>query len=147
MKILFLQKRLILPADTGGKIRTCNVVEHLAKWHEFTYLCNLLEQERRWLEKMVQLGLRLETIPWREPPRRSFAFAAQAIRNLALPYPLNEDKNYDSLQRRRAKQLLKSEPYELLDCSPNIDGVEHFVRQIWPNVPRRPQRDIRDYRS
>ena len=56
MKILFLQKRLILPADTGGKIRTCNVVKHLAKWHEVTYLCNLLDQERPWLAEMEQSG-------------------------------------------------------------------------------------------
>ena len=132
MKILFLQKRLILPADTGGKIRTCNVVRHLAKWHELTYLCNLLDQERPWLEEMEQLGLRLETIPWREPPRRSFAFAMQAIRNLASRYPLNVDKDFDPRLRRRAQQLLRSEAYDLLIC----DFVQMARNAIGLPVPK-----------
>ena len=42
MKILFIQNRMLLPADTGGKIRTYNILKYLAQWHEITYLCNLL---------------------------------------------------------------------------------------------------------
>ena len=46
MRILFLQKRLVLPANTGGKIRTLNVLRYLAQWHEITYLSNLLPEEQ-----------------------------------------------------------------------------------------------------
>ncbi len=66
------------------------------------------------------------------PPRFSFAFAARAIRNLASPYPLNVDKDYDPRLRRRAEQLLKSEPYDLLVC----DFVQMARNAIGLDVPK-----------
>ena len=56
----------------------------------------------------------------------------QAIRNLASPYPLNVNKDYDPRLRRRAKQLLKSEPYDLLIC----DFVQMARNAIGLNVPK-----------
>ncbi|KAA5546263.1 glycosyltransferase [Roseiconus nitratireducens] len=116
MKILFMQKRLLLPANTGGKIRTLNVVRHLARWHDVTYVSNVLEEEQPYLNSMRGLGLRLESIPWREASRKSLRFAMLATRNLASRYPLNVDKDYDPRLRRRAEELLKSEPFDLLVC-------------------------------
>src|SRR5688572_3210688 len=111
MRILFLQKRLLFPADTGGKIRTLNILRHLAQWHEVTYLSNLLEAERPFVQPMRDLGLRLESIPWREPPRRSLRFAAAAVLNLASRYPLNVAKDYDRRLRARAAELLEREEF------------------------------------
>jgi len=116
MRILFLQKRLLFPADTGGKIRTLNVLRHLAQWHDVTYLSNLLVAERPFVQPMRELGLRLENIPWREPPRRSLRFAASAVINVASRYPLNVAKDYDRRLRARAAELLQQEGYDLLIC-------------------------------
>ena len=77
MRILFLQKRPLLPADTGGKIRTLNVLRSLAQWHDVTYLCNVQTGDREHLPAMRELGMRLETIPWRETPRGSFRTASR----------------------------------------------------------------------
>ena len=44
MKILFLTPRLPLPADTGGKIRTLNILKQLAKKSEL-YLVYFLFTE------------------------------------------------------------------------------------------------------
>ena len=71
MRILFLQKRLLIPADSGGKIRTLNVLRYLARWHEITYLCNVEPGDRDHVSSMRELGVRLETIPWHETPRGS----------------------------------------------------------------------------
>ncbi len=38
MKILWVKPGKILPLDTGGKLRTYNILRHLAKSHELTYL-------------------------------------------------------------------------------------------------------------
>ncbi|MGA2389749.1 MAG: glycosyltransferase [Candidatus Sulfotelmatobacter sp.] len=38
MKILWVKGGKLLPVDTGGKIRSYNIVRHLAKKHELTYL-------------------------------------------------------------------------------------------------------------
>jgi len=116
VRILFLQKRLILPAHTGGKIRTHNVLKHLARWNEITYLSNLLDEEIPHLDAMREMGLRLESIPWNEPPRRSIRFALSAVANFSSQYPLNVNKDYDVRLRRRAQELLNTEPFDLLVC-------------------------------
>jgi polysaccharide biosynthesis protein PslH len=38
MKILWVKAGKLLPVDTGGKIRSFNILRHLAKVHELTYL-------------------------------------------------------------------------------------------------------------
>ena len=38
MKILFLHKQILFPRDTGGKIRVLNLLKHLARWHDITYV-------------------------------------------------------------------------------------------------------------
>jgi len=38
MKILWVKPGKLLPLDTGGKLRTYNILRHLAAAHELTYL-------------------------------------------------------------------------------------------------------------
>lgn len=116
MKILFLQKRLLFPADSGGKIRTLNIVRHLAQWHEVTYLCNTQPGDCVHEETMRELGVRLETVPWKETPRESARFYGQLARNLLSRYPFNVAKDYDPRLRGRAAELLSQENYDLLIC-------------------------------
>jgi len=116
MKILFLQKRLLFPANSGGKIRTLNVLRHLARWHEVTYLCNIQSGDDKYADEMRDLGVRLETIPWAEAPRGSFRFYGELTRNLFSPHPFNVDKDFDPRLRRRASELLAAEPFDLLIC-------------------------------
>ncbi len=115
-KILFLQKRLLFPTDSGGKIRTLNVLRHLARWHDITYLCNILPAEQQYLGKMEEIGLKMVTIPWAEAPRGSFAFYRDLALNLISPYPFNVNKDFDPRLRQRAQSLLREESFDLLIC-------------------------------
>lgn len=116
MKILFLHKRPLFPADAGGKIRTLNVVRHLAQWHDVTYLCNAQPADEPHLDKMRELGVRLVTTPWREAPRRSFRFYCDLAKNVFSRFPFNVNKDYDAGLRQRAGELLQAEPYDLVIC-------------------------------
>ena len=116
MKILFLQKRILFPADAGCKIRTLNVLRYVARWHDVTYLCNVQADDTPYLDEMKALGVRLETIPWVEAPRRSWRFYRDLAVNLTSPYPFNVSKDYDPALRARARQLLESDNYDLLIC-------------------------------
>ena len=116
MKILFLQKRILFPANTGGRIRTLNIVRHLARWHDITYLCNLQKGEEEYLPEMKKLGLRMETIPWSEVSRSSPLFYRDLALNLVSQYPFNVNKDYHPVLRERARELLASEPFDLLIC-------------------------------
>ena len=115
-KILFLQKRLLFPTDSGGKIRTLNVIRHLARWHDITYLCNILEDEKPFLDDMIALGLELETIPWREVSRQSARFYVDLAANLMSKYPFNVNKDFDPRLRQRAAELLSQHDYDLIIC-------------------------------
>ncbi len=38
LKILWVKPGKLLPVDTGGKIRTYNILRHLARTHDLTFL-------------------------------------------------------------------------------------------------------------
>ena len=56
MKILFAHKQILFPRDTGGKIRVLNLLKHLARWHDITYVSNLRPGEEQYLPAMRELG-------------------------------------------------------------------------------------------
>ncbi|MFQ5732544.1 MAG: glycosyltransferase [Planctomycetaceae bacterium] len=131
MRILFLQKRILFPTDAGCKVRTLNVVRHLARWHDVTYLCNVQPGEEDDLPQMRDLGVRLETVPWRETPRSSPRFFGQLAINLLSRYPFNVNKDYDPALRRRAVELLAQGPYDLVVC----DFVQMARNAVGLNAP------------
>ncbi|MCG8651278.1 MAG: glycosyltransferase [Pirellulales bacterium] len=116
MKILFLQKRLLFPANTGGKIRTLNVVRHLAQWHDVTYLSNILPEEEPFLDEMKNLGLRTITIPWTEAARESLGFYVGLATNLVSRYPFTVNKDYDPRLQAKAAELIGQGEFDLLIC-------------------------------
>lgn len=116
MKILFVQKQILFPHDTGAKIRVLNILRHLGTRHEITFLCGLRPGEEVHLEKMHALGLRLETVPARESPRASLRFYRDLARNLFSPYPFSISRNFDPALRARARALVARESYDLVIC-------------------------------
>ena len=116
MKILFIQKQILYPHDTGAKIRVLNILQHLAARHEITFLCNLRAGEESQQPKMQALGLRLETVPARESPRGSVRFYRDLAQNLFSSYPLSISRNYDPALRARARALIVREPFDVLIC-------------------------------
>ncbi len=116
MKILFIQKRILFPVDTGWKIRTLNVLKHLAGWHDVTYLCNLQSGEEEFVPAMRELRVQLETIPWRETPRGGVGFYRDLLLNIFSPYPFTVNKDYNRRLRRRAAELLSEQTFDLVVC-------------------------------
>jgi len=62
MKILLLHKQLLFPRDTGAKIRLLNLLRHLPKWHDVTFVCHIRPGEEQHVPEMISLGVRLETV-------------------------------------------------------------------------------------
>jgi sugar transferase (PEP-CTERM/EpsH1 system associated) len=116
MKILFVQKQILFPHDTGAKIRVLNILRHLATRHDITFLCNLRAGEEVHQAKMRALGLRLETVPVHQSPRGSLRFYRDLAQNLFSPYPFTISRNYDPALHARARALVAQEAYDLLIC-------------------------------
>jgi len=125
LKILFLHKQILFPRDTGGKIRVLNLLKHLARWHDVTYVCNLRRGEESLLPEMSALGLTVEAVPGEASPHGSLGFYAGALANLASSRPYTADRNYDPALRRRIEDLVRHGQFDLVIC----DTV-HMVRHV-----------------
>ncbi len=129
MKILFVQKRLLFPFDTGAKIRTLNVVRHLAKWNDVTFLCNTYRGEEDCLAPMQKLGVRLEAVPSRLVSRYGWGIYQQAVANIFSPTPFNVARNTDKPLKARVRKLVQAEAFDLLICdmlaiAKNVSGID-----------------------
>jgi len=116
MKILFIQNRILFPTNTGGRIRTLNVLRYLAKWHDVTYLCNLEAGEESHCDAMREVGLRLETVPWKSPALGDLKFYISLALNFFSRDPFNVSKDNNPLLRARAEALVAQEDYDLVIC-------------------------------
>jgi len=116
MKILFIHKQVLIPHNTGGKIRALNVLRHLAQSHDVTYLCNLRPGEESSVAEMQELGMRVETTPARESKRGSVRFYLDLIVNLASPRPFTIDRNFDPSLAERARRLHAKEKFDIVIC-------------------------------
>jgi glycosyltransferase involved in cell wall biosynthesis len=116
MRILFLQNRPLFPADTGGKIRTLNVLRHLAHWHEVSYLCNVAPGDEAHLHPMRELGLRVETVVRKSVEWGTVGFYRQLAGNLASRVPFNVARHFDKRVRSAARSLIAAEPFDLVIC-------------------------------
>jgi polysaccharide biosynthesis protein PslH len=116
MKILFLHKQILFPRDTGGKIRVLNVLKHLAKWHNVTYVCNLRGGEEQYLPQMEALGLHVEAISGETTKRGGARFYGGVAANVISSYPFTIERNFDPRIRAKISELLTTRKYDLLVC-------------------------------
>jgi sugar transferase (PEP-CTERM/EpsH1 system associated) len=117
MRILWLKSDLLLPLDKGGKLRTWHLMRHLAKRHEITYLAFAdPDQPREDVEGMREVAARVETVPRREPAKRSFRFNAEAALRVLDPLPYAVGKYRSAAYRKRLRALLAEHPFDLIVC-------------------------------
>lgn len=83
MKTLLIAPRFMLPADTGGKIRTYNLIKQIAKFTELYVVCFSFEQQDRdFFSEFERMGVKLTLIP---APRAPF-FKKMIMALDSLPY-------------------------------------------------------------
>jgi glycosyltransferase involved in cell wall biosynthesis len=116
MKILFIQNRVLFPANTGGRIRTLNILKHLAGWHEVTYLCNAQPEDEEYFPQMRALGVQLEAVLRRALPWGGPRFLAALAANLFSPWPFNIAKHFDPTVAHRAASLVRERGFDLVVC-------------------------------
>jgi glycosyltransferase involved in cell wall biosynthesis len=126
MKILFLHKQILFPRDTGGKIRVLNLLKHLGRWHDVTYVCNLRPGEEALLPQMEELGLRMVPVSGEAPRRGGAGFLAAAAANLLSPRPYTIDRNYDPRVRRKVAELVAAEDFDLVICDA-VQMARHVI--------------------
>jgi sugar transferase (PEP-CTERM/EpsH1 system associated) len=117
MRILWLNAGILLPLDKGGKLRTWHLLRHLARRHEIAYVSfREPDQAAADLAGMREVCARLETIPRRDPAKRSLRFYAGAARYVAHRQPYAVAKYRATEYARRVETLLGSGQFDLLVC-------------------------------
>ncbi len=124
MRILWLNPNLLLPLDKGGKLRTWNLMRHLAGRHEVTYLSFADPQtspaDR---EGMREVSAHLQIVPRSDPAKGSMAFYADAAARLFDPLPYAAGK-YRSLEYRdKVEELLATGQFDLVVCDFLVPAV------------------------
>jgi len=124
MRVLFIAPRLPWPADTGGKIRTLNILKQLTTFAEVDLVCFSFEPDderhRRQLRQAMHLDVHL--VPHRDPS------LSRRIRQLLEPRPLSVAKYEANAMAAKIKSLLLGRVYD----AAHIDHIH--MAQYHPNV-------------
>jgi sugar transferase (PEP-CTERM/EpsH1 system associated) len=129
VNILFLAPRFPLPADTGGKIRTLNILKQLAKENKVHLACFSFEpDDDKLTEEIKKLGIDVTLVPMKES---SFLQKAIGIYFYSMPFSLAKYKTNEMM--RTVKNLMKAHSFDAV----HIDHLHmaHYIR-LFPDIPR-----------
>jgi polysaccharide biosynthesis protein PslH len=102
MKVLWLKSDFPLPADTGGKIRTMNLLSALAKLCDVTFLSYVPpELDGKWINQMRGFGVKVESVLQPEENKEGLAFKLRVLTKLlsSRPYIVNKYITPEMIQR------------------------------------------------
>jgi sugar transferase (PEP-CTERM/EpsH1 system associated) len=124
MRVLWLKSDLLLPLDTGGKLRTWHLLRQLARRHEITYLAFAEARTPRALvDGMAEVASHVETVARAARPKGSLRFYADAAAHMIdpLPYAVGAYRSRD--YRRRLSALLARKRFDVLVCDFLVPAV------------------------
>jgi len=110
VNVLVLDEELPYPPDTGKRIRTWNLTQHLASRHSITFLCYGKPEGQTKIA-----GLTVETV---RPPSHftGWRLYVRLFLNLFSIYPFSVSKHYTKGFSRRLKAVLKQKRFDLVQC-------------------------------
>ncbi len=129
LKVLFLAKRFPYPMDTGGKIRTGMLLEHLSRDFEITLVSNVdPARDATHVRQVDRLCAEFHGVPWREVTKYSAAFYATILRRLLSRYPVTVISDYSKPLATTLARLVATHRYDLIVCdfvqpSLNLRGI------------------------
>ena len=137
LRILWLKTGPLHPLDTGGKIRTYNMLRELKRKNEVTYLSLWPEgtpEEAR--EQAAGYSDRQVWVPWRETPKRSPKFFCELATNLLmtqLPYAIQKYRS--RLWADAIRGADESGKHDLIVCDFLTPAVNLYPPGQKPGLP------------
>jgi polysaccharide biosynthesis protein PslH len=116
MKILWVKAGGLVPPDTGGKIRSYNILRQLAKNHDVTFFSFYGAHERDIHEELNQIFQRVVLIPLDLPKARGADELLDYAVHLFSREPYNLTKYCRAVVRNRLTELLLQETYDVILC-------------------------------
>ena len=116
MKLLWVKAGGLLPPDTGGKIRSFQILKQLARTHEITLFTFYPEHANDLHPQGADIFAKIIVVPLPLPPHRSLAEYARYGRMLMAGRAFTIDKYFYPEVRRRYAALRESAAFDLIVC-------------------------------
>lgn len=117
MKILFFSQRFLFPMDTGGKIRTGNILAQLGQLADLTVISNVEnEKDAEYIPLMDNLCKKFVAVPWSEPKRYTLGFYFRLALQSLSRYPVSVLNDFSPALEQALKAELTNEQYDLVVC-------------------------------
>lgn len=116
MKILWIKAGGLVPPDTGGKIRSYNILRELARLHSVTFFTFYGAHENDSHAELNSIFDRLICVPLALPKPKSFPELVDYGLHLFSPQPYGIKKFCRSDVRRRLNDQLAKEKYDVMVC-------------------------------
>ncbi len=116
MKILWVKAGGLVPPDTGGKIRSYNILRELARQHSVTLFSFYAAHDNDLHPDLKTLFDRVVCVPFSLPSPKSFAEMRDYGIRLLSSEPYGITKYCRPEVRRRLHVLLKQETYDVILC-------------------------------
>jgi glycosyltransferase involved in cell wall biosynthesis len=114
LKVLVLDEEIPFPLNSGKRIRTWNLLRHLAEKHSITFIC-YGNPDNPGFAAMERLGIRVVTVA-NLTPANSNSFYLGALANLLSVWPYSVARHHTERFRDAVRQLIASERYDLVHC-------------------------------
>lgn len=137
LKLLFFSLPFPLPMDSGGKIRTGQLLRHLHRRFDITLLGAMdPDRDSVYRPHLSELCRTYHGVPRRTPRRGSAAYYFNAARLALSRYPVGVASDTSAAVRAALVERLNREPYDLLVCdflqpSLNVRGLDHCPRLLF----------------
>jgi polysaccharide biosynthesis protein PslH len=116
MKILWVKAGGLVPPDTGGKIRSYNILRELARHHSVTFFSFYAAHEGDVHPDLKNIFERVICLPLGLPAPKSLAEMRDYSFSLLSPQPYNITKYCRPEVRRELRALLQGESYDVIVC-------------------------------
>jgi glycosyltransferase involved in cell wall biosynthesis len=117
LKVLFFSQPFLYPADTGGKIRTSQMLRHLHEVFDITLVSNVdPKRDMPHLDQMASLCHEFHAVPRTTVGKYSAAFYLKVLAYSLSRYPVTVLSDYSRATVAKLRQLLAARHYDLLVC-------------------------------
>jgi len=116
MKILWVKAGGLVPPDTGGKIRSYNILRELARQHSVTFFSFYSAHSNDLHPQLESLFERVVCVPLTLPAPKGLAEMRDYGTHLLSSEPYNISKFCRPAVRRRLDTLLRQDTYDIVLC-------------------------------
>jgi glycosyltransferase involved in cell wall biosynthesis len=117
LAVLFFSQPFLFPVDTGGKIRTVQMLRYLRDVFDITLVSNFdPAKDTAYIPEMRKLCAEFHAVPRTDVRKYSAAFYLRVLARAASRYPVTVIGDFSAELAARIQDLLRRRRYDLLVC-------------------------------